>query len=597
MSPNTNMNQQGSLQNRKDELKASFELTTSGAVTTILIRKARIVIGSVETADVKIADTAGIAPIHAVVELEFGTEPSSCKAMILDLASPTGVWVNGQRVVTAALNSGDVVKLGEASFRFGYRKPEPKELLPDQALLLIDANTVEPIFDYRPEVKDTLEAVYSWNDTILDVDHLVNSDALSVPAIYQNGAEVVLANKMGNAWGLILTAAMKGVVYIGGELKSVDVVRQSGKQILLGQNDFAKIETGTISVYLSQTIAPPVLRKKTNLVTDPFLAKSMGISLVATLALLFSASFLEMGSNDGSTVIENPPIDATKVTVHIDPKIKKFYEKKILAEPNVTKPLPTPAQAATKLTKDPGGSKDNNPGSPGEGAAAKGPKGASAKPQAAGNLPGNTGNKSNLSALESKFKSLSEFSKSMTKEVKVGAGGGSIGAFADKHKGLTVEGDGSGGGGISTVAHGLGKDGLRNGKSGTGSGISGTGEGTGSPKSLVLSPGDGGDVIVYGSINREAIEAAILEHKDEFMSCYQSELNAGVSSVGGKVIPSFSIGPSGRVTTAAIASSTLNNPNMEKCVLNVLKRIQFPLPTGGVSVRVKYPFNFKNQGK
>ena len=179
----------------------------------------------------------------------------------------------------------------------------------------------------------------------------------------------------------------------------------------------------------------------------------------------------------------------------------------------------------------------------------------------------------------------------------MGTGGGSIGAFADKHKGLTVEGDGSGGGGISTIAHGLGKDGLRNGRSGTGSGISGTGEGTGSPKSLVLSPGDGGDAVIYGSINREGIEAAILEHKDEFTSCYQNELNAGVASIGGKVIPAFSIGPSGRMTSGAIASSTIKNPNVEKCILAVLKRIQFPLPTGGVTVKVNYPFSFKNPGK
>jgi TonB family protein len=99
-----------------------------------------------------------------------------------------------------------------------------------------------------------------------------------------------------------------------------------------------------------------------------------------------------------------------------------------------------------------------------------------------------------------------------------------------------------------------------------------------------------------GSIDREEIERRILARKDEFRLCYEREINTGDKELAGRVGTSFVIGSSGQVTQAGITQSSLNNPNAERCILEVLKRIDFPNPKGGGIVQVSYPFKFATGG-
>lgn len=100
-----------------------------------------------------------------------------------------------------------------------------------------------------------------------------------------------------------------------------------------------------------------------------------------------------------------------------------------------------------------------------------------------------------------------------------------------------------------------------------------------------------------GAIDRDAVEAAILAHKDEFRLCYERELNAESPTMSGRIGVSFTIGPSGKTTQTGITSSTIGNPNVDRCYLNVLKRIQFPIPRGGGIVEVNFPFKIGRVGK
>jgi len=100
-----------------------------------------------------------------------------------------------------------------------------------------------------------------------------------------------------------------------------------------------------------------------------------------------------------------------------------------------------------------------------------------------------------------------------------------------------------------------------------------------------------------GSIDRDAIDAAIRAHRDEFNYCYERELNAGHPTLAGKIVTAFVIGGSGRASQLAIASSSMGSASVERCVLNVIARIQFPLPAGGVPVTIKYPFAYSNGSK
>jgi hypothetical protein len=102
---------------------------------------------------------------------------------------------------------------------------------------------------------------------------------------------------------------------------------------------------------------------------------------------------------------------------------------------------------------------------------------------------------------------------------------------------------------------------------------------------------------VIGSIDRDAIDAAIRAHRDEFRYCYEREVNAGHPNLAGKIVTAFVIGGSGRASQLSIASSSMDSAGVEKCVLDVISRIQFPQPAGNVPVSIKYPFAYTNASK
>ena len=612
-----------------EELKASFEVSFAGLKKTILLHKPRVVIGSVESADVKIV-ASRVAPIHAVIEFVWSTEISKCEAKILDLASPAGVMVNGQKVIHHALKNGDSVKIGEASFVFNFKSPENLPRLPDQALILIDANTVEPIFDYRPAVKNTLEVVYSWSESILNVEHYTDVTAAVIPAVYQNGLAHELARKSGDRWILNLDDKMSGVVYLNGELKSISQLRLSGNTISIGENDFAKIESGSVSFYLSQTIAPPLLVKKTTLVSDPFLAKSLVVSLVLTCMIIFGVSKMDPPVEQVqvpetiATILYHPEMYSSKKPLPIQQKKVEPAEPEKQKKAEIDFSKPKEKQAKVNQTKAAQAGKKQvaqSKAKEGEGARAKGAEGArGAKNAAASKTKQNAANRPSPTAGTDRGGTKSEavdngnvqMLKGATNKIldllggsgqKLGKSGSKLSGFGgfstEGNGGLALAGKGKGGGGnADTLLGGLGDKGRGGGKVGTGLGAEGTGSGIVGGKTRVeLNVGGGDETVVVGAIDRDAIEAAIRAHRDEFRYCYEREINAGAPNISGKVFTAFVIGASGKASQLAIASSSINSPSVDRCVLNVLARIQFPLPAGGVPVTIKYPFNFANASK
>ncbi len=186
---------------------------------------------------------------------------------------------------------------------------------------------------------------------------------------------------------------------------------------------------------------------------------------------------------------------------------------------------------------------------------------------------------------------------------KLGTSGSKLSGFGgfstQGNGGLALEGEGKGGGGTAdTLLGGTGNKGRGGGKIGTGLGAEGTGAGIVGGKTRVeLNVGGGNETVVVGAIDRDAVDAAIRAHKDEFTYCYEREVNAGQPRLAGKIMTAFVIGGSGRASQLAVASSSMGSPNVERCVLNVLGRIQFPQPNGGVPVTIKYPFSFVNSSK
>jgi len=97
-----------------------------------------------------------------------------------------------------------------------------------------------------------------------------------------------------------------------------------------------------------------------------------------------------------------------------------------------------------------------------------------------------------------------------------------------------------------------------------------------------------------GALEKETIAKVVKRHKGQIRMCYEQELRAS-PALSGKVTVSFTIGGTGNVVTASVAESTLNNREVENCLVRRIKRWRFPAPDGGGNVTVNYPFVFQAQ--
>jgi hypothetical protein len=632
---------------KTSSLRALFEVDQGGRKQTLLIAKERVVFGSVESADVKLTGGA-VSPIHALLEIKWGDTESSCEARLIDLASPTGILVNGKSFVNDLIRSGDLIQIGDAIIRFGFRKPDLEKRLPDQALLLIDPATVTPIFDYRPAAKEALEVVSSWNGVILNVRHFLTEESVvlgssgkedfQVPREFAKSGAWSFVSKQGGQWVLNIDSSMKGVLYLEGKLISVaDYLKSKGQgggrsSVTIGENDFVKIQIGLLAFYLSRTVSPPELTRKAEIVTDPFLGRTLVISLALTALLLFGVSRMDVAPPE---TLDLPP-EVTQVLYHPEkysikrptPLQKKSGEdvKKVdppkKAEIDFTKPKEKDGKVAQVKSIQPG-KKQAAQDKAKEGAGARamgaeGSRGSKSAPQSATKqteakrASPNPGDGRGGAVSQTNDNGTVQMMKGATDKILslMGASGQKLGTSGSKIQGFggfptagaggaALQGGGKGGGGdADTLLGGTGKEGRGGGKIGTGLGPEGTGKGIiGDKVRMDLNVGGGKETVVIGSIDRDAIDAAIRAHRDEFRYCYEREVNAGHPNLAGKIVTAFVIGGSGRASQLSIASSSMESAGVEKCVLDVISRIQFPQPAGNVPVSIKYPFAYTNASK
>ncbi len=158
--------------------------------------------------------------------------------------------------------------------------------------------------------------------------------------------------------------------------------------------------------------------------------------------------------------------------------------------------------------------------------------------------------------------------------------------------GANVVGTGKGGGGDGDQTIGLDRLGTI-GKGGGGGPATGYGRNVGGPLRAhhTVDPITPGDVHVVGSLDKEIIRRVIRRHLAEVWFCYEAEL-LKKPNLYGRVMMEFTISGLGKVPTAAVAKSTLNDGTVEQCVGDAIRRWEFPKPEGGV-VAVSYPFVFK----
>lgn len=167
--------------------------------------------------------------------------------------------------------------------------------------------------------------------------------------------------------------------------------------------------------------------------------------------------------------------------------------------------------------------------------------------------------------------------------------------------GLGLVGTGRGGGGRGEFI-GLGSLGTI----GRGSGVGrGDGYGRGVGRLGRCSDGTGrcgayvgviaGRAEVTGSLDKEVIRRVIRRHINEWKYCYQKELQAN-PNLGGRLALRFTIGPDGRVLASTLGESNVGNAEVESCMVQAVRRWQFPRPRGGGIVVVNYPVRVRLAG-
>lgn len=97
-------------------------------------------------------------------------------------------------------------------------------------------------------------------------------------------------------------------------------------------------------------------------------------------------------------------------------------------------------------------------------------------------------------------------------------------------------------------------------------------------------------------LDRDAIIAVINRNMGQVRFCYEQGLQAD-PNLNGRVAIDFVIGGNGAVKTASVANSSLNSKTIEDCISMRLKSWKFPLPAGGVDVKVVFPFVLRRTGQ
>jgi TonB family protein len=96
-----------------------------------------------------------------------------------------------------------------------------------------------------------------------------------------------------------------------------------------------------------------------------------------------------------------------------------------------------------------------------------------------------------------------------------------------------------------------------------------------------------------GVLDTEDVEATLKDHFDDIRSCYQ---RAGKAQryADGRVMLRFAIGGDGVAQDVLVIESTLGNYDVERCLVEVGRRITFHAPSGHKATTFEYPVEFRS---
>lgn len=114
-------------------------------------------------------------------------------------------------------------------------------------------------------------------------------------------------------------------------------------------------------------------------------------------------------------------------------------------------------------------------------------------------------------------------------------------------------------------------------------------------KKQTFVPGDGPRQVIGNGLEKDVVMAVIRRHQNEIKYCYESRLSQR-PSLAGKISVTWTIDGSGAIADAQVAESGVDDPMVEACMLERIRRWKFPEPRGGGVVVITFPWVFRAAG-
>jgi Ca-activated chloride channel family protein len=102
-----------------------------------------------------------------------------------------------------------------------------------------------------------------------------------------------------------------------------------------------------------------------------------------------------------------------------------------------------------------------------------------------------------------------------------------------------------------------------------------------------------GEISTSGGLSKEAIQKILKQQIPSIELCYQKTLEKKPDLQGG-IILQLAIDSNGRVTKVSLVSSKLNDKNLEQCMIQKIKGLNFPSPEGSSNITATIALHVKS---
>jgi hypothetical protein len=427
---------------------------------------------------------------------------------------------------------------------------------------------------------------------------------------------------VGGGWELDARGAVSGTLMLRGREENVLGVARAGAAVPVLPGDYGLIQYGLLSVFFQYTTPASALeRKRRSPFVTPFVLFWRWMTDDPLVGLsLFSSVVFHLGLI-GMLIINWTPDEYRLPPELVSPEdyAALFGLKRVLPEMEQAPPSKDDNAGGGKGVKDPGAKDPKKQGGGQKIAGKEGKAGLNGKEDHS-ELPGEIKPTTNYGGLSEALADTGTDIKKTLSEIATvadalgglnsnnvvlgsgpgtglhgaGGGGGGTGAGVMFGSGTLNTGWGPGnGGGFGAGAGGPG--GRGSGGFGGGGNGNGAGGGNGNGSGGGNGPGEhglqaaGGGVATHGGLSPEQIRRVVIAHRGALQACYEIEAQKDPSLRGG-VTASWTIDPTGAVTSAAMAGSTIHNARVEGCVLRQVRTWHFPSSDG--ASQATFPFSF-----